>query len=69
MLKLLKKRKNSPTERLLIIRENAGDDQRKHDYYHKVINRYQKIVLKAYVFQRQYRWYGLMRTLFPFLKR
>lgn len=61
MLKLLRKRKEPPAERLLALREHAGDDQKKHDHYHKVVNRYQKVVIKTYVWKRRFKFWSFLR--------
>jgi hypothetical protein len=53
------KRKPVPTERLLSLREEAGENPEKHKRYHKTVNRYQKIILKAYD----------IRKNIPFFKR
>ncbi len=52
------KRKPIPTERLLLLREEAGGDPEKHKKYHKTVNRYQRVILKAYD----------MRKKIPFIK-
>ncbi len=46
------------TERLLDIRHQAGEDILKHARYHKMLNRYQRILLRTY----------LLKKRFPFLK-
>ncbi len=48
------------TERLLLMREAAGADPKKHERYHKAVNRYQRVVLKAYYMRRRFsfrRWF------------
>ncbi len=47
-LKLLTKSKRAVTERLLEMRELAGADPLKHARYHKAVNRYQKLILRAH---------------------
>ncbi|MEW6516601.1 MAG: hypothetical protein AB1439_06860 [candidate division FCPU426 bacterium] len=42
------KRRAVAADRLLAMRAEAGDDPYKHAQYHKAVNRYQKIILKAY---------------------
>ncbi len=42
------------TDRLLAMRAMAGDDPYKHARYHKAVNRYQKVILKAYTARRQW---------------
>jgi hypothetical protein len=48
------------TERLLLMREAAGADPKKHERYHKAVNRYQRVILKAYYMRRRFpilRWF------------
>lgn len=42
------KRREIATDRLLAMRALAGDDPYKHARYHKAVNRYQKVILKAH---------------------
>ncbi|MBN1595159.1 hypothetical protein JW933_04455 [candidate division FCPU426 bacterium] len=56
------KRKPPVAERLLNMREAAGADPKKHEQYHKAVNRYQRIVVKAYYLRRRFpflRWFFL----------
>ncbi len=48
------KRKPVATDRLLRMREAAGEDPAKHQRYHKAVNRYQKIVLRAYYLKKRF---------------
>lgn len=56
MIGILRGEKILPTERLLGMRANAGADQQKHDYYHRVVNRYQNLLLKNYIKKHPIRW-------------
>jgi len=47
------KRRVVATDRLLAMRALAGDDPYKHAKYHKAVNRYQKVILKAHVARKR----------------
>lgn len=48
------RRKPLVTDRLLSLRERAGGDPYMHERYHKVINRYQRVLLRRYALRRRY---------------
>jgi hypothetical protein len=54
------KHKPLVADRLLILRENAGGDPGMHERYHRIINRYQRVLLRKYALRRRYsflRWF------------
>lgn len=52
------------TERLLAMRQGAGEDQDEHARYHRLVTRYQKWVLKAHLARgRETRPVGSERAL------
>lgn len=44
------------TEKLLRLRELAGEDPLRHERYHKTVNRYQRLVLQHYVTRKNFRF-------------
>ncbi len=68
MMVSILRNKALPAERLLGLREKAGADQLKHDYYHKVVGRYQQILLRTYIKKHRFRWFWMtMKKKIPLL--
>jgi len=52
MIELLFKPKKPAAERLLVMREQAGGNSEKHLRYHVLVSRYQKLLLRRYIYRR-----------------
>jgi hypothetical protein len=63
MKKISLRPRTSVTRRLLAIRLAAGDNVEENARWHKLVNRYQKKIIKKYLIRRQRRFQAHLRVL------